>query len=150
MNCKSIQVSFLYNLSIAPQCSPLSTYAVDENSLGEFSAVFSVVSPGRSIENSQSLNVTSQLNQSFGIVFSQPPVFELETPNLQLILRFRSQKQFHVGNFTINIRISDNGGTLNGGVNMVDYSLDVRVIAAPRSPFIATQLNFEYSPVQTV
>jgi hypothetical protein len=123
-----------------------STYVVDENSLGEFSAIFSVVSPGRSIENSQSLNVTSQLYQSFGIVFSQPPVFELETPNLQLILRFRSQKQFHVGNFTINIRISDNGGTLNGGVNMTDYSLDVRVIAAPRSPFIVTQLNFEYIP----
>ncbi len=40
------------------------------------------------------------------------------TPMIAMIKEQQNQQQFHVGNFTFNIRISDNGGTLSGGVNM--------------------------------
>jgi hypothetical protein len=122
-----------------------STYVVDENSLAEFSAIFGVVSPGRSLEESQALVVSAQLNQSFGIVFSQSPLVYIDPVSLRLVMKFSSEKHTQVGNFSIIIRITDNNGTLYGGLNTAAYSLNVRVISAPRSPFIVTPLNLEYS-----
>jgi hypothetical protein len=123
-----------------------SVYVVDENSLAQFSATFGVVSPGRVIENQQSLTVSSKLNGSFGIVFSQSPHIHIDPSSFRLLLNFSTAKQSQVGNFTVIIRIADNGGAANGGLDFSEYILNVRVIAAPRSPFIVTPLNFQYNP----
>jgi hypothetical protein len=123
-----------------------SIYIVDENSFAKFTAIFGVVSPGRSLENSQSLVASSQLNQSVGIVFLQSPFVYIDSVTSRLALNFSTQKESQVGSFTIIIKLSDDNGTLFGGLNTAQFSLSVRVISAPRSPFIVTPLDFEYSP----
>jgi hypothetical protein len=125
---------------------PPSNFVLDENSLAQFSSTFSKVSPGRSYEMNQSMTAISHVNQPFGIQFIQSPLVYLDPVSSRLVMNFSTVKEFQVGNFTVIIRITDDGGILNGGINSLEFSLYVRVIAAPRPPFIVTPLNFVYSP----
>jgi len=92
---------------------PPSTYVLDENSLAQFSSTFSVVSPGRSYEMNQSMTAISHVSQTFGIQFIQSPFVYIDHVSSRLVMNFSTVKEFQVGNFTVIIRITDDGGFLN-------------------------------------